>query len=167
VKKLFTAEAQRLAISYQLSAFCESGQLADELDILADALRSPPSPPEGLLKDFRQLKAWDKAHQLTLEIYRASARFPREETYGLTSQIRRASASICANLAEGCGRSGDKELARFCSIGCGSASELEYHLLLARDLQFLQAPIYEKLATDTIEIKRMLTALIQKLRAES
>jgi four helix bundle protein len=119
------------------------------------------------VKDFRQLKVWEKAHQLTLEVYRATASFPREETYGLTSQTRRASASICANLAEGCGRSGDTELARFCSIARGSASELEYHLLLARDLQFLQPSLHEQLAADTTEIKRMLTALIQKLTAES
>lgn len=119
------------------------------------------------MKDFRQLKVWEKAHQLTLEIYRATASFPREEAYGLTSQIRRASASICANLAEGCGRNGDAELARFCSIARGSASELEYHLLLARDLHLLQISNHEKLAAETTEIKRMLTALIQKLNAES
>ena len=89
------------------------------------------------MKDFRQLKVWEKAHHLTLEIYRATASFPRAETYGLTSQIRRASSSICANLAEGCGRGGDAELARFCGIARGSASELEYHLLLARDLHLL------------------------------
>jgi four helix bundle protein len=119
------------------------------------------------LKDFRQLKVWDKAHQLTLEIYRATAGFPREETYGLTSQVRRASASIGANLAEGCARSVDRELARFCTIARGSASELEYHLLLAKDLQFLPVSLHEKLSADTTEIKRMLTALIKKLSAES
>jgi len=113
------------------------------------------------------LKVWEKAHQLTLEVYRATAGFPREEAYGLTSQIRRASSSIGANLAEGCGRSGDTEFARFCSIARGSASELEYHLLLAKDLQFLPASLHEKLAADAVEIKRMLTALIQKLTAES
>jgi len=113
------------------------------------------------------LKVWEKAHQLTLEVYRATASFPREEAYGLTSQIRRASSSIGANLAEGCGRSGDTEFARFCSIARGSASELEYHPLLAKDLQFLPASLHEKLAADAIEIKRMLTALIQKLTAES
>jgi four helix bundle protein len=113
------------------------------------------------------LKVWEKAHQLTLEVYRATASFPREEAYGLTSQIRRASSSIGANLAEGCGRSGDTEFARFCSIARGSASELEYHLLLAKDLQFLPASLHEKLAADAVEIKRMLTALIQKLTAES
>ena len=119
------------------------------------------------MKDFRQLKVWEKAHQLTLEVYQVTVRFPREETYGLTSQIRRASSSICANLAEGCGRNGDAELARFCSIARGSASELEYHLLLARDLHYLQTSDHEKLAAETTEVKRMLTALMQKLIAES
>ena len=119
------------------------------------------------MKDFRQLQVWEKAHRLTLEIYRVTTQFPRAETYGLTSQVRRASSSICANLAEGCGRNGDAELARFCGIARGSASELEYHLLLARDLRFLLPSDHEKLAQQTIEIKRMLTALIQKLNAES
>jgi len=118
------------------------------------------------VKDFRQLKVWEKAHQLTLEIYRVTTNFPRTETYGLTSQVRRASSSICANLAEGCGRDGDAELARFCNIARGSASELEYHLLLARDLQFLQAEEHDHLANATIEVKRMLTALSQKLNAD-
>jgi four helix bundle protein len=119
------------------------------------------------VKDFRQLKVWEKAHQLTLDIYRVTVHFPRAEAYGLTSQIRRAGASIGANLAEGCGREGDAELGRFCSMARGSASELEYHLLLAKDLGFLEAAAHHKLAEQTTEIKRMLTALIQKLKAES
>lgn len=119
------------------------------------------------MKDFRQLKVWEKAHLLTLEIYRVTANFPRSETYGLTSQIRRASSSICANLAEGCGRDGDGELARFCGIARGSASELEYHLLLARDLHLLADADHKHLAKETTEIKRMLTGLLQKLNAES
>ena len=119
------------------------------------------------MKDFRQLKVWEKAHQLTLDIYRVTASFPRAETYGLTSQLRRASSSICANLAEGCGRDGDAELARFCAIARGSASELEYHLLLARDLQLVTVQDHDKLAREATEIKRMLTGLMQKLNAES
>ena len=119
------------------------------------------------VKDFRQLKVWGKAHQLTLEIYRVTAHFPRAEAYGLTSQIRRAGASIGANLAEGCGREGDAEFGRFCGMARGSASELEYHLLLAKDLGLLEAVDYHKLAEQTTEIKRMLTALIPKLNAES
>lgn len=88
------------------------------------------------MRDFRQLKVWAKAHSLTLAVYRATAAFPREEQYGLTSQLRRAAASIPTNLAEGCGRYGDAELARFVGIAAGSASEVEYLLMLARDLKY-------------------------------
>ena len=118
------------------------------------------------MKDFRQLQVWQKAHQLTLAVYRVTASFPRAELYGLTTQLRRSSASIAANLAEGCGRNGDAELARFCSIAMGSASELDYHLLLARDLKLLKLADYTELARQTIDVKRMLTGLIQKLTAD-
>ncbi len=119
------------------------------------------------VKDFRDLQVWQKAHQLTLAVYRHTATFPRDERYGLTTQLRRASSSIAANLAEGCGRNGDAELARFCAIAMGSASELDYHLLLAKDLKLLTATDYAGLARDTSEVKRMLTGLIQKLIADS
>src|SRR2546430_6003358 len=82
------------------------------------------------MKDFRKLQVWEKAHQLALALYQVTASFPRDETYGLVSQIRRAAASIPSNIAEGCGRDGDPELSRFCTIARGSASELEYQLLL-------------------------------------
>jgi len=118
------------------------------------------------VKDFHQLKVWQKAHQLTLAVYQTTATFPREELYGLTSQLRRCSASI-ANLAEGCGRNGDAELARFCSIAMGSASELEYHLLLTKDLKLIKPKDHAELSQQATELKRMLTALFQKLRAES
>ena len=118
------------------------------------------------MKDFHELKVWQKAHELTLSIYQVTVDFPRAELYGLTSQLRRASASIAANLAEGCGRSGDAEFARFCSIAMGSASELEYHLLLARDLKLFKPGDYEELAPRATELKRMLTALLQKLNAD-
>lgn len=118
------------------------------------------------MKDFRQLKVWQKSHQLALELYRVTASFPRHEAYGLTPQIRRAAVSIPSNLAEGCGRHGDAELARFCNIASGSASELEYQILLARDLQLIKPDDYETLAQQIIEIKRMLTVFVQKLTAE-
>ena len=118
------------------------------------------------MKDFRELKVWQKAHQLTLAVYELTATFPREELYGLTAQLRRAGSSIAANLAEGCGRNGDAELARFCSIAMGSASELEYHLLLARDLKLIKPKDYEALNQQATELKRMLTALMQKLIAD-
>ncbi len=118
------------------------------------------------MKDFHEPKVWQKAHQLTLAVYQITATLPRDELYGLTSQMRRTCSSIPANLAEGCGRNGDAEFARFCSIAMGSASELEYHLLLARDLKLVKPKDYADLIQRTIEVKRILTALIQKLNAD-
>ncbi len=118
------------------------------------------------MRNFRELKVWEKAHCLALGVYRATAAFPKEELYGLTSQIRRCCASIPANIAEGCGRRGDAELGRFLQIAMGSASELEYHLLLAHDLELLTNPAYEQLATEVTEVKRMLASFIKKLRAD-
>lgn len=118
------------------------------------------------MKSFRDLDVWLKAHQLTVEVYRITRAFPREELYGLTGQIRRSCASIPANIAEGCGRSGDAELARFLHIAMGSASELEYHIVLAHDLSILTAPDYERLTGDVTEVKRMLASLIKKLNAD-
>jgi four helix bundle protein len=117
------------------------------------------------MQDFKKLVVWEKAHALTLAVYRATAKFPREEVYGLTSQIRRATASIPANIAEGCGRGGKAELARFLQVGMGSASEAEYHLLLARDLGYFDAVRHEELDGMTREVKRMLASLIAKVKA--
>ena len=119
------------------------------------------------MQSFRNLKVWEKAHVLTLDVYRASHSFPKEELYGVTSQMRRASASIGANIAEGSCRRGDIEFARFVQIATGSASELEYHLLLANDLGFLAEADYKRLLEETVEVKRMLAALMKKLRADS
>ena len=119
------------------------------------------------MKDFRDLKVWEKSHQLTLAVYKATTTFPRDEIYGLTGQIRRSCASIPANIAEGCGRGGDAELARFLQIAMGSASELEYHLLLAHDLGFLNDSVYDELTREVTEVKRMLTSFLQKLKADS
>ncbi len=119
------------------------------------------------MRDFKTLKVWDRAHRLVLSVYQATARFPKEELYGLTSQVRRSAASIPANIAEGCGRDGEAELARFCQIAMGSASELEYHLLLAKDLKLLTGDDYPQLATDVVEVKRMLATFIRTLRPRS
>jgi four helix bundle protein len=116
------------------------------------------------VEDFKNLKVWAKADALTLEIYQSTRKFPRDEIYGLTSQIRRASASIGANIAEGCGRRSDAELKRFTQIARGSASELECHLLLARDLQFLTPQECEDLEEKVLEIQRMLASLVQCLQ---
>ena len=118
------------------------------------------------MKNFRDMKVWEKAHRLAVEVYEVTTSFPKEEIYGLTSQIRRAAGSVPANIAEGCGRDGDAELARFCQIAMGSASELEYHLLLARDLKYLNTDAHKELEDVLIEVKRMLASFIQKLRAE-
>jgi four helix bundle protein len=104
---------------------------------------------------------------VTLAVYKVTGTFPKDELYGLTSQIRRACASIPANIAEGCGRNSDAELARFLQIAMGSASELDYHLLLARDLGFLSGAVYEQLVSELQEVRRMLNVFIQKLRANS
>jgi four helix bundle protein len=119
------------------------------------------------MKDYKTLKVWERSHKLTLSIYRVTAKFPKEELYGLTSQIRRASASIGANIAEGCGRSGDPELCRFLQIAAGSASELDYHLLLAYDLGFIDKNNYEELAKEVKETGQMLTSFIRKIRSDS
>ena len=118
------------------------------------------------MKDFRDLKVWRKAHELTLAAYKATTAFPSDEKYGLTSQIRRCSASIAANIAEGCGRRGNGEFHRFLQVATGSASELEYHFLLARDLHLLAAELYELLNDDVVELKRMLASLINKVEFE-
>ncbi|HXF52361.1 MAG TPA: four helix bundle protein [Dehalococcoidia bacterium] len=116
------------------------------------------------MRDFRDLKVWEKAHALALDVYRVTQGFPPDELYGLTGQMRRASSSIPANIAEGCGRDGDGELARFLRIAMGSASELEYHLLLARDLALCPRADYDRLTADLTEVKRMLATLIRRLR---
>ena len=118
------------------------------------------------MRDFRQLKVWERSHQLTLAIYSATTKFPKDEPYGLTGQIRRSAASIPANIAEGCGRDGSAELARFMQIAMGSASELEYHLLLARDLHMLDAEGYGSLGEEVTQVKRMLATFIQRLKAD-
>lgn len=112
------------------------------------------------MKDFKELKVWHKAHALALGVYKATKDFPREEMYGLTSQIRRAAVSISANIAEGCGRRSDGEFVRFLQIARGSASEMECHLLLARDLQFLSDHAYQDLDGKLTEVQRMLTSLV-------
>jgi four helix bundle protein len=116
------------------------------------------------MEDFKKLKIWSKAHELTLLIYQRTRSFPKDEMYGLTSQIRRASASIGANIAEGCGRRSDPEMRRFIQIARGSVSELEYHLLLANDLHFLAPDEFAAMESKILEIQRMLAALAQRLQ---
>lgn len=117
------------------------------------------------MRDFKKLSVWSKAHHLTLEIYKVTRQFPDDERFGLTSQIRRASSSIPTNIAEGCGRESDAELKRFCFIAMGSASEVEYQLLLAHDLGYIAGTTYEPLVDKVIEVKRMLTGFIKSIHA--
>jgi four helix bundle protein len=116
------------------------------------------------MKGFKELKVWRKAHEMTVAVYETTRGFPREELYGLTSQLRRSAASVGANIAEGCGRRSDGEMARFLQIARGSASETEYHVLLARDLRYLREEEYRRLSCQADELQRMLTALILRFR---
>ena len=116
------------------------------------------------MQDFRDLKVWQKAHEAVLQIYRATQSFPDTERYGLTSQIRRVAVSVPANIAEGSVRSSDADFARFLHIAIGSASEVDYCLLLARDLGYLPVVSYETADQQLQEIKRMLNGLLARLK---
>src|SRR4029077_1460198 len=118
------------------------------------------------MRNYRDLQVWNKAHNLTLELYRVSRGFPREEVYGVTSQLRRAAVSIGANLAEGCGRRTSTELARFVRIAMGSASELDYHLLLSRDLGFINDNDFARSAVDLTEVRKMLTSFLSSVEEQ-
>ena len=120
----------------------------------------------NLLKDFKELKVWVKAHLMALDVYKATKSFPAEEIYGLTSQMRRAGASVPTNIAEGCGRGSDAELGRFMSISMGSASELEYLVLLSKDLNYFNELEYNDLSVKVTEIKKMLASFIKKIKAD-
>ena len=115
------------------------------------------------MKDFRTLEVWQKAHQVTLAAYRVTKTFPADERFGLTSQIRRAASSVPANIAEGCGRRGDAEFHRFLQIAMGSASELEYHLLLSRDLEYFNPSDHKVLTAEVQRVKKMLSSLIRTI----
>lgn len=119
------------------------------------------------MRDFRDIKAWEKAHALALRIYGETLGFPPEERFGLTSQIRRAALSIPTNIAEGGGRGTDSDLARFIQISLGSASEVEYLLLVVKDLKLMDDDIHGELHGQVVEMKRMLTSFLKKLKAES
>jgi four helix bundle protein len=117
------------------------------------------------MRDFIKIKVWEKAHRLTLQVYKITKNFPSDERFGLTVQLRRAAVSVPANIAEGCGRGSERELARFMSIAAGSASEVEYQLLLAFDLNYIQDEKYREINRQVNEVKRMLNSFIQKLTA--
>jgi four helix bundle protein len=116
------------------------------------------------MRNYKDLLVWEKAHRLTLAVYKATQSFPEDERFGLTSQIRRASASIPANLAEGCGRRSDGEMARYIQIAMGSGAELSYHFLLSKDLGLMQSAEYESMSSDLSEVMRMLSSFSGRLK---
>jgi four helix bundle protein len=116
------------------------------------------------MQDFRKLLVWEKSHKLTLSIYNLTHSFPKEEMYGLTSQIRRASSSVPINIAEGCGRGSDADFARFLQIAFGSVSETEYLLLLCFELGYFSENNYMEMTYLVQEIKKMLAKLIATIR---
>jgi four helix bundle protein len=116
------------------------------------------------MRDFTNLKTWQRAHHLVLEIYKETRCFPPEERYGLTNQVRRSAASVPANIAEGAGRRTDADFARFVDYALGSANETQYHLLLARDLELIPSETHERLVGELREIRMMASALAQRLR---
>jgi len=118
-----------------------------------------------MMRNYSELLIWQKSHELTLKIYTASFSFPKEEIYGLTSQMRRSSASIPTNIAEGCGRDSNAEMKRFLIISSGSSSELEYQLLLVKDLNYIDEYLYQELSLAVIEIRKMIRAFIKSLPA--
>ncbi|MBU2514334.1 four helix bundle protein [bacterium] len=119
------------------------------------------------MKDYKTLNVWKHSHELALKVYQLISAFPKEEKYGITSQLRRAATSIPTNIAGGCGRDGDLELKRFLQIAMGSASETDYLLLLSKDLNFLDEGPYRELETEIVKIMKMLTSFIKKLRTDS
>src|SRR5208337_1611974 len=121
---------------------------------------------EAGLKDFRDLKVWEKSHNLALLVYKHTQLFPKQELFGITSQMRRAAVSIPTNIAEGCGRAGNGDFARFLYIAMGSASELEYLLLISLDLGYLHRIDHKELDVAATEVKRMLASLISKVNAD-
>lgn len=119
------------------------------------------------MRDFKTLKVWQKSHVLAVSLYRVTGNFPKEEIYGLASQVRRAAVSIPANIAEGCGKDSEAEFDRYLQIAGGSASELGYHLLLCHDIGLLRSQDCESFGEKVSEIKKMLTTLLKKIRSRS
>ena len=116
------------------------------------------------MRDFRKYNIWELSHKLTLDIYTVSREFPQNESYSIVSQIRRASASIPTNIAEGCGRDSDAEFNRFLTIALGSASEVEYQLILSKDLNYINETSFINLTEEINIIKRKIYSLKQKLK---
>jgi len=119
------------------------------------------------VRNFRKYQVWELGHQITLDVYKLTYSFPKDEQYGLTSQMRRASSSVPANIAEGCGRESEVEFRRFLIIANGSASELEYFLILVKDLNFVSEIDVNDLVGKVDQLKRSLNKLISKINNTS
>ncbi len=117
------------------------------------------------MQDYRKLKVWQRSHALVLTVYRVTNGFPKSEIYGITSQMRRAAYSIPSNIAEGRSRSTDRDFARFLNIAIGSASELEYFLLLSKDVGYLAEENWRPMSQEIEEIRKMLTSFTIRLRS--
>ncbi|PYQ70526.1 MAG: diversity-generating retroelement protein bAvd family protein [Acidobacteria bacterium] len=115
------------------------------------------------MQDFRNLNVWQLARRLTKTIYQLTINFPESEEFGLKAQMRRATVSICSNIAEGCGRRGDREFRRFLDVAMGSACELECETILSFDLAFITEIVHDTILASVVEIKRMLGGLIGSL----
>ena len=115
------------------------------------------------MANFRTYRVWTLAHELTLAVYSKTSDFPTEERFGLVRQMRRSAAAIPANIAEGLGKSSDREKARYADIALGSSYELDYHLLLSRDLQYLEDEDYSQLLAIVTSVKKMLHRLRRRL----
>ncbi len=118
------------------------------------------------MQDFKKLVVWEKSHLMVLKIYKVTKNYPKEEMFGLTSQIRRCAVSIPSNIAEGCCRSSKSDFNRFLFIAMGSASELEYQIMLSNDLEYIDVDLFNELTKQIQEIKRMLTSLIKKVKSQ-
>ncbi len=115
------------------------------------------------MRNFQELTIWQRSHLLTLRIYSFTKKFPKEEMFGIVSQMRRSSASIPTNIAEGCGRNSNPEMKRFLIMATGSSSELEYQLILSRDLQYLSETSCNELQNEIIVIRKMIYSFIKNL----
>lgn len=115
------------------------------------------------MRDFKSFKVWQSSHQLVLKIYQLTKQFPKDETFGLTSQMRRAFASISFNISEGAGRNSDKEFANFINIALGSSNEAENQLILSKDLGYISIEDYEVICEELIVVKKQLVAFRNKL----
>jgi len=118
-------------------------------------------------RNYRNIVAWQRAHEVTLRMNELTRTFPREETYGLSSQIRRASFSVAANIAEGSGRETDKDFLRFFYISLGSLKEVDYATLLAYDLKYLNSELFEKLQTRLNQTFAALQGLIKSVKQKA